>query len=499
MRLLDLFQFSTDNLRRRKGRTILTIIGVVVGVCAIVVMISLGIAVNRATDDMLKGWGDLTKIEVMRWGAQSGTPDLDDDMVAQFREIPHVVGATPMYQTTEFYGNIAAGSGNRYLAEGAMIVGVDPTALEAMGYELETGNFDIAGSGMGNRIPILIGNQTPFSFRDAKKSWSSPNSMKSPMYDENYIEITNLPNYDENGTLLNPDDFFFDVMHSKLTFRMEVGYDETRQEIKYKDYELVPVGMIKGSMNDWMVSNSFIMSLDNMKKLEKDHKRAVGSSSGGGGGMVSYAYGGQEGTVEGYDSVFVKIDDVDNMADAEKQIKEIGYQISSLSETRDQLMGQVAQTQLMLGGLAAISLFVAALNIMNTMTMAITERTREIGVMKVLGCSLGNIRGMFLVESGAIGFVGGIAGCMISFLLSFVLNHISQILSFLQIQSDFDIASAFGLGGLTSQVPDAKLSIIPLWLYLFSLVFATIVGLISGIAPANRAVKISSLEAIRHE
>ncbi len=62
------------------------------------------------------------------------------------------------------------------------------------------------------------------------------------------------------------------------------------------------------------------------------------------------------------------------------------------------------------GGIAAVSLLVAAINIINTMTMAIYERTREIGVMKVLGCELGNIRTMFLLESSTIGFIGGLIG-----------------------------------------------------------------------------------------
>ncbi len=98
MKLSDLFRFSMDNLRRRKGRTVLTVIGVVVGVCAIVVMVSLGIAVNQATDAMLQGWGDLTKIEVMKYNAQQGTPDLDDKMVERFRSLPNVVASTPMYR-----------------------------------------------------------------------------------------------------------------------------------------------------------------------------------------------------------------------------------------------------------------------------------------------------------------------------------------------------------------------------------------------------------------
>ena len=69
-------------------------------------------------------------------------------------------------------------------------------------------------------------------------------------------------------------------------------------------------------------------------------------------------------------------------------IKDIGYQTSSMTQYREDMQKQVASGQMMLGGLAAVSLLVAALNIANTMTMAIYERTKEIGVMKVLGCKL---------------------------------------------------------------------------------------------------------------
>lgn len=67
MKISDLLKLSTDNLRRRKGRTALTVIGVVVGTCAIVVMISLGIATNRRTDEMLSTWSDLTQIQVFSY------------------------------------------------------------------------------------------------------------------------------------------------------------------------------------------------------------------------------------------------------------------------------------------------------------------------------------------------------------------------------------------------------------------------------------------------
>ncbi len=502
MKLSDLFRFSMDNLRRRKGRTVLTVIGVVVGVCAIVVMVSLGIAVNQATDAMLQGWGDLTKIEVMKYNAQQGTPDLDDKMVERFRSLPNVVASTPMYQSNQFYGEMTGGRNDRYVSDWVMMIGMDPAAVQPMGYSLLTGSYDISTFLGKGKIPVLVGEQVIFSFRDGKKRQGSPNSQKYPQYDENYTQIINLPQYDANGVLQNPDEFFFDIMSSKLTYRMNIGYDETSGENKYRDFELVPVGMISGGMNDYMVGNGVIMSIENIKMLENEYKKLTGSSSGGG-SMISYSPMGGGGentvTVNGYDTVYVKVDSVNNMPAVETEIKSIGYQIYSMSQVREQMQGQVAQTQMMLGGLAAVSLFVAALNIMNTMTMSIYERTKEIGVMKVLGCKLGNIRQLFLIESGAIGLIGGLVGVAVSFLLSLLLNNLTTLLAMLGISGNIDIAAFFGLSGLSDMMPGMQLSVIPLWLVVLALAFATVVGLLSGIAPANRAVKISSLEAIRHE
>lgn len=129
--------------------------------------------------------------------------------------------------------------------------------------------------------------------------------------------------------------------------------------------------------------------------------------------------------------------------------------------------------------------------------------------MKVLGCRIGKIREMFLIESGAIGFIGGVIGVLLSLLLSFVLNHLTVWLGVISgwlasIGIMWDVSS-FDLGGLLSMSSygsmgtGSQLSIIPVWLIFAALAFATVVGLLSGIAPANRAVKISALEAIRHE
>ena len=140
---------------------------------------------------------------------------------------------------------------------------------------------------------------------------------------------------------------------------------------------------------------------------------------------------------------------------------------------------------MVLGCLAAISLLVAAIGITNTMIMSIYERTREIGIMKVLGCFISNIRVVFLMEAGMIGLLGGAIGTVISYIISAVMNTLG---------SD-TFANMFGIYTDGS----SPISIIPIWLVLLALAFSTIIGLISGFYPANRAVKISALEAIKNE
>ena len=136
--------------------------------------------------------------------------------------------------------------------------------------------------------------------------------------------------------------------------------------------------------------------------------------------------------------------------------------------------------QAVLGGIGAISLLVAAIGIANTMMMSIYERTREIGVIKVLGCDLKNIKQMFLMEAGFIGLIGGVVGNIVSIIISVVINKVVT-----------GVGAEAGLSG--------GISYIPVWLVLISLGFATLVGMVAGYFPALRAMKLSPLAAIRNE
>lgn len=480
MKISDLLRLSTDNLRRRKGRTALTIIGVVVGTCAIVVMISLGIATNVNNETMLASWGDLTQIQIYNYAyGATETPALNDEMLNQIRSLDHVVAVTPYYQPSDLNGKILSGKNGRYETGVWQCYGADPDALEKMGFNLADGSFFTSDMSLGkNKIPVMVGENFAYNFEDTRKSYNSGKRQISQ------------GQTDANGNPVQP---FVDVNKDKMT--LHLSYTDNNGKEKTQDYDLVVVGtFVSDYSKHYFTDSGMVMRLSDMKMLEEAYQKLSGTKK-----RQSQSYMISNGVMmkekdNGYQEVYVKVDEVDNVSDVESWIKDQGYQTYSMTQIREDMQAQVAKSQMILGGTAAVALLVAALNIANTMTMAIYERTKEIGVMKVLGCELNNIRTMFLFEAGAIGLLGGIVGVAFSYLLSFILNNVSSMMMSGDGMSS-GMLDAFGSLGASG----GQISIIPLWLVLAALAFSTLVGLVSGVVPANRAVKISALEAIRRE
>ena len=447
MKISDLLSMCADNLRRRKARSVLTIIGVVVGTVSIVVMISFGVAIDVQQEEMLAGMGDLTQIEVYNWNSGSGntTPPLDDTQVANIQALNGVVAATPVYYPRYLSAMLFAGRNDRY-ETWPNIVGMYPDAVTALGYELISGDYLPSSTPNNTRvIPVIVGQYTAFDFYDTRRN---SNNMV-------------WPERDENGELMQ--DPFFDITRETITLRT----NEVEQGGRQLEYELRVVGVMLEDYNrGYYTSRGIIVDINLLKALEEEYMRVNNIRR-------------PAGEQQGYDNIIVKVEHVDMVADVEQMIQDMGYETWSMQSIRDQLKDSTRMIQLILGGLGAISMFVAALSITNTMTMAIYERTKEIGVMKVLGCKLNSIRTMFLIEAGMIGFMGGAIGIVISYVISFGLNRLGAAIS----------------GGMGT----TNLSVIPLWLVLLGLGFSTLVGIGSGFAPSNRAVKISALEAIRHD
>ncbi len=467
MRISDLVKLSTDNLRRRKGRTALTVIGVVVGTCAIVVMISLGIAMNKQTDEMLQSYGDLTQVQINNYGSSPDVPALDEAMLNQIKANEHVLAATPYSQSWDFYGKCVAGKKERYETDAWNMYGVDMTAMEPMGFTLKSGTWIDSGNSYGkNKIPVLVGENFAYTFCDTKRKPENPKYRRYP------------GQTDAAGNELPA---FVDPEKDKLNL---VYYDSEGKEAGR--FELVVVGVLTTDYSKgYFTEGGFVMSLENLEKVNAAYRKANKITSSGP-------------SQNGYQEVYVKVDSLENVEEVETFLKDLGYpDIYSMQQQREEMQASVAKSQMILGGLAAISLLVAALNIMNTMTMAIYERTREIGVMKVLGCELWQIHAMFLIESGFIGFIGGLVGVAVSLGISFLLNHLTMIMAFFG--QTVDMSWLNQLMGTWVAGEGGEISIVPMWLILAALAFATLVGLLSGIAPAGRAVKISALEAIRHD
>ena len=442
MKLKDKIVMCFSNLSKRKVRTLLTTMGVVVGTCAIVITVSLGVGMQASQEAALAQMGDLTIITINGYGLSPDSDPLDDVALEKIREMENVIALTPAYQINE-WGSIFLTSG-KYKYDG-QVFGVYMNELGALGYTLED------GSPIPADLPenaILYSVNAPYDFMNTKKKSNNyiyPGSGKDP-----YVDLTK-------------DKIFFDV-------RLPDKGGKT-----YKAKESYFGGILK---EDWSKQPSsgygIFVDIEYLKKLEADYNKLNNVKI-------------NKDVKKSYEQVSVKVDDMYNVASVEEAIQAMGYTTYSMETIRKPMQEKAQKDQMMLGSLGAISLLVAAIGITNTMIMSIYERTREIGVMKVLGCIISDIRTVFLMEAATIGFLGGVLGVSVSYGISYLMNTLGTG------AGDPNDFFAMMQGGIGNN------SIIPWWLAVGALIFATGVGLLSGIYPANRAVNISALAAIKQD
>jgi ABC-type antimicrobial peptide transport system permease subunit len=475
MKTLDILKMGFGNLFRRKTRTLLTVIGVVVGAAAIVITLSFGIGMNENLKKSIESMGDLTIIEVYEWAWRPSGGDnneyinaqnvLDEALFEKIKTWDGVLAATPYFD----YWNLSMHAGKKYESVQTNIVGIDSSFLPYMKISVSDGYMP----GPNDENWILFGS------RRARMFVKDMSKMRQKDWDEIYnSDLTKPPKMN-----ILKESVYLKAQSNDWWENPSTGNWEPRPITgKPKQYSFDKIGIIKyeenmygWDENQYNVYVDYKIAAEMQKDFEKLTKVKAKDSRAG-----------------KFNWLRIKVKDLKTTEIIKKKLMdEEGIMLNyGLSDIRDEMQKNQSVVQLILGGMGAITLIVSAIGIANTMFMSIYERTKEIGVMKVLGCPLSGIKSMFLFEASMIGFLGGLVGTGLSLAVSYALNNIEAVKKALGNMSG---------SGYYGNAEQGDISVIPLWLMGLAVVFATVIGLASGYLPARRATKISALEAIRNE
>ncbi len=439
MKLIDLIRMVLENLSRRKGRVALTAVGVVIGTAAVVVLVSLAIGLQQNFSKNLYGISDLTRIDVypgymmetsVKMGMSGGGGGIEEvklltpDVLDKIAAIPGVIQVIP--QDWSYSGSmIKFGKLEGYMG----MIGVGTDDLANLGYEATIGETTLS------RGTAVIGSWVPLNFYDPRVRPGQPTPEPPELVDEQ-IKLV-LMKWTEDGQ----------EVRKTITVRIIGQLKETRGEAD---------GSMYVSMEDITAWNEWARgSRINRKK-------------------------------EGYGQLIVRAEDPEQTLSIAEQINDLGYQASTPQSFLEPINNFFSIMQLIFGGVGAIALLVAAIGIANTMTMAILERTREIGLMKAVGATNRDVLSIFLGEAGGIGFLGGLGGVIIGWLAGQVINVVALAYLTQQVSQSGGAPPSFAIST-------------PLWLPIFALTFATLVGLISGLYPALRAATLVPVNALKYE
>jgi putative ABC transport system permease protein len=182
-----------------------------------------------------------------------------------------------------------------------------------------------------------------------------------------------------------------------------------------------------------------------------------------------------------YTNVSVRVKSPKYVQQVEDAVKKMGFNTFSIIDATKSLRQFFAVLDLFLGIFGSLALAVASIGIVNTLVMAILERRREIGIMKALGASDSDVKGLFFAEAGAMGALGGVLGVALGWIIGHLINFGTNV--YLKHQ----------------QFPPESIWSVPWWLVAGAIAFAVVVSLLSGLYPASRAARLDPVQALRYE
>ena len=270
MKKVDFIKMGFKNLWRRKLRTILTIMGVVIGTFSISIMVSLGIGMTEGYKDEMAQWGSLTKITISKnsyvWDEETGMgaskeQKLDDKMITQIRAMEHVKAVTPIISVS---ASLKSGKYQAYL----QITGIDPEAMQYFDFPKVAQGTSLSAQ---NPSAVLFGAEACSFYNPRQNSYGGRN---------------NAPEVD--------------LMNDKIKITFDNIWDSTKTP-KYDTLNVA--GIMEESTGEYGYSAyADIAQVTNWyKEVQKKNNKKVQN-------------------VE-YESVWVSVDNVDNLSTVQKQIK----------------------------------------------------------------------------------------------------------------------------------------------------------------------------------
>lgn len=394
MRFSDILKLSLRMFRARTMRTLLTILGMSIGIAAILFLVSLGYGLQQTLLQQITTSDALATLDIGEDRSKGAVIDRASE--EKIRALPGVTQTIPAMRVR--------GQGTF----GSITLDLDTLGSSSAFLRLENMKL-LAGRLLSTEPKSLV-----ITSGVAKTFGKSPEEM----LDQNFSLTLFLPIPDREGQT---------EIRGPETFRV-VGIVESEENVAYFALEDFP-----------------------------------GADTGR------------------FQALKVKAGSAEQTTPLRDEILKLGFSVSSISDTISQANKVFRAIQIILMIFGLVALVVSAIGMFNTMTIALLERTEEIGIMKSIGASRGSISLMFIVEATLMGFLGSLVGVVLGWLGGEVCN---MLLNF--------IATRFG-------GTSVDLFSIPIWFIALIIAFGSIVGLFTGVFPARQASRIDPLDALRYK
>jgi putative ABC transport system permease protein len=450
MKTRDLTDLAMQNLSEALFRNALTTLGVAVGVASLVAMLSLGVGLQQLASKRLSQSGLFDTIFVTPRNSFRGMgrpqrevqPDkapraLDEDARKEIEKLPNVI---EVYPQVRFFTEVRFN--NKSYA--TVVAGMPESSKNSGAFDGMQGRF----------FSSPTANEAILQIEFAKDLSEKPNSLLGQELTLRYAERQALaPNATDTPSNAREPSRGFSVVPRDLRLRI-VGVVETEPAAGYGGY-----GNARLFMPLQTAATLRAAQVNDLRDIVRDSSAKKTT----------------------YPSLSVRAKSPSHVEALEASIKTLGFNTFSLLDASKSLRTFFSVFDLLLGIFGSLALAVATLGIVNTLVMAILERRREIGILKALGAADSDVQQLFFVEAGVMGFLGGILGVSLGWLLGRALTFGTNVYLHRQNLNSIELSS------------------VPWWLVLSGLVFAVLVSLAAGLYPASRAARLNPVDALRYE